>query len=91
MLSKKAITSEIIKMLQKHYPTERITIDTLLEGYYGDDRSISNLNMSSLDLVEFISDIEEYYNIIIDFDAQFYTVKDVIENVCHCIEQKKGN
>mgnify|MGYP002523216383 CR=1 FL=1 len=50
------LLEEIQEMLAEKYPREKIAMKTYLE--YGDDLS---LDMSSLDIIQFIIDLEYYH------------------------------
>lgn len=54
-----------------------ITEDTVISGSIGEDI----LMISSIDFVQAIVEIEEYFNIVIDFDFPIKTVADVINVV----------
>lgn len=42
--------------------------------------------MDSLQFAQFIADVEEYFDIIIDFDEEFYSLDELIE----IIKRKEG-
>ena len=58
-------------------------MDTYLEINEG-----SYLDMSSLELVQFIIELEETFNIIIDLDDRFYTIGDAVRGVIKYLEEK---
>lgn len=75
-ISEENILRDIRKMLSDKYPTVDISMETYLE--FG---NASYLDMSSIDIVEFIITLEEKYNIIIDIDDRYYTIGDVVHGV----------
>ena len=77
------LLEEIQEMLAEKYPREKITMKTYLE--YGDDLS---LDMSSLDIIQFIIDLEKRYDIIIDIDDRFYTIGDVVRGIKSYLNEK---
>lgn len=81
--NEKVILSEIKEMLIKDYPDTEIDMDTYLE--YGEG---TYLDMSSLEIVEFIVDLEEKYDIIIDIDDRYYTIGDAVRGVIGYLEEK---
>lgn len=79
----KSILDAIREMLSSEYPTVEITMETFLE--FGDG---SYLDMSSIDIVEFIVVLEDKYDIIIDFEDRYYTIGDVVRGVISYLEKK---
>lgn len=81
--SESIILSEIRDMLFDEYPNIEITMETNLE--FGDGPS---LDMTSLDIVRFIIDLENKYDIIIDVEDRYYTIGDVVRGVSGYIDEK---
>jgi len=77
------VLNDIRKMLSETYPTVEITMDTYLEFGEG-----SYLDMSSIEIVQFIVDLEEKYNIIIDIEDRYYTVGDAVRGVVSYLLEK---
>ena len=77
------VLDDIRKMLSETYPTVDISMDTYLEFGNG-----SHLDMSSLEIVQFIIDLEEKYGIIVDIDERFITVGDAIRSVLTHFNEK---
>ena len=75
-IDKENVLLGIKEMLHQAYPTVEITMDTFLE--YGTG---TYLDMSSLEIVQFIVDVEQKYDIIIDFEDRYYTIGDVVNGV----------
>ena len=73
----------IREMLSETYPTVEITMETYLE--FGDG---SYLDMTSIEIVQFIVDLEEKYNIIIDIEDRYYTVGDAVRGVVSYLHEK---
>lgn len=69
----KIVFNDIKNMLSSRYPTVNISMDTYLE--FGNN---SYLDMSSLEIVQFIVDLEKKYDIIIDITI------DIILSVMQC-------
>lgn len=70
------ILNDIREMLSESYPDVEISMETLLE--YG---QVSCLDMTSLEIVQFIVDLEEKYDIIIDIDDRYYTIGDAVRGI----------
>lgn len=77
------ILNDIKEMLSQEYSTVEITMDTYLEFGEG-----SYLDMSSIEIVEFIVILEEKYDIIIDFEDRYYTIGDVVRGVVSYLKKK---
>ena len=84
MITQEIIFEKIKNILSVSYPSTNITMDTYLEINEG-----SHLDMSSLELVQFIIKLEETFNIIIDLDDRFYTIGDAVCGVIKYLEEKK--
>ena len=81
------IYNKVKEILQTLYNEEvDISMDTHLETE-GD----SFLDMSSLEIVNFIINIEKEFDIIIDFDDRYYTVGDVVYGVYKHLSEKQNN
>ena len=78
------IFSEVKNLLQDKYHDCEINMDTFLEFGSG-----SFLDMSSLDIVEFIVDLETKYDIIIDIEDRYYTVGDAVRGVEKYLREKE--
>lgn len=83
MKTKEEILNDIKKMLFEDHPEIEITMDTFLE--YGEG---SFLDMSSIEIVDFIVKLETKYDIIVDIDDRYYTVGDAVLGVVGYLEEK---
>ena len=81
--NERVILDDIKEMLSSEYPIVEITMETFLEFGEG-----SYLDMSSIEIVEFIVALEEKYDIIIDFEDRYYTIGDVVRGVISYMEEK---
>lgn len=79
------ILADIKEILVKDYPDIEINMETFLEFGEG-----SYLDMSSLEIVQFIVNLEEKYDIIIDIDDRYYTIGDVVRGVIKYVNEKFG-
>lgn len=77
------ILEDIKEMLTETYPDVDISMNTLLE--YGSE---SCLDMSSIEIVQFILVLEEKYGIIIDIEDRYYTIGDAVRGVVGYLEEK---
>lgn len=82
-VTKEQILSDIREMLSETHPNIQISMETFLE--YGSD---SYLDMTSIEIVQFILDVEEKYGIIVDISERYYTVGDVICGIIGYLEEK---
>lgn len=82
-VSEEKVLNDIRNMLSESYPTLEITMDTYLEFGEG-----SYLDMSSIEIVQFIVDLEEKYSIIIDIEDRYYTVGDTVRGVVGYLREK---
>ena len=80
--SEEQILNDIKEMLSKSYSEVEISMDTYLE--YGNGPF---LDMTSIEIVQFILDLEKRYNIIIDIDDRYYTIGDAVRGVIGCLEE----
>ena len=71
-------------MLTEAYPNIEITMDTYLE--YGTG---CFLDMSSIEIVQFILNLEKKFNIIIDLDERYYTIGDAVKSVYGYINEEE--
>ena len=78
------ILNDIKEMLSDGHPDVEISMETLLE--YGSE---SCLDMTSIEIVQFILDLEEKYDIIIDIDDRYYTIGDAVRGVVGYLEEKE--
>jgi len=83
-ITEKGVLDDIQEMLLKTYPTTEITMDTYLEFGEG-----SCLYMSSIEIVQFIVDLERKYSIIIDIEDRYYTVGDAVRGVVGYLREKE--
>lgn len=74
------VFNDIKEMLTPIYPNIDITMETFLE--YGTG---TYLDMSSIEIVQFIIDIEQKYNIIIDYEDRYYTIGDTVHGILSCL------
>ena len=77
------ILNDVREMLSQEYPTVEITMDTYLEFGEG-----SYLDMSSIEIVQFIVALEEKYDIIIDLEDRYYTIGDAVRGVVAYLKEK---
>lgn len=82
-INENAILNDVREMLFKEYPTTQISMETFLE--YGDG---SYLDMTSIEIVQFIVDVEKKYDIIIDIEDRYYTIGDVVHGVAAYLKEK---
>lgn len=75
-VTEERVLNDIREMLSPIYPTIEISMDTYLEFGEG-----AYLDMSSIEIVQFIIDLEEKYSIIIDIEDRYYTVGDAVRGV----------
>ena len=78
------ILNDVREMLSQEYPTVEITMDTYLEISGG-----SYLDMSSIEIVQFIVALEEKYDIIIDLEDRYYTIGDAVRGVVAYLKEKE--
>jgi len=83
-ITEENVLDGIREMLSETYPTVEITMDTYLE--FGDS---NYLDMTSIEMVQFIVDLEEKYNIIIDIEDRYYTVGDAVRGVVTYLLEKE--
>ena len=77
------VFDEICGMLYQTYPDNDISMETWLEFGEG-----TYLDMSSIEIVQFIIDLEEKYSIIIDIEDRYYTVGDAVRGVVSYLREK---
>lgn len=77
------ILNDIREMLMPTYPNVGISMETYLELGEG-----TCLDMSSLEIVQFIVDLENKYDIIIDIEDRYYTVGDAVRGVVSYLQEK---
>ena len=82
-INENAILDDVREMLLKEYPTTQIAMETFLE--YGDG---SNLDMTSIEIAQFIVDVEKKYDIIIDIEDRYYTIGDVVRGIVGYLKEK---
>lgn len=82
-ITEENILNDIRDMLSETYPTVEITMDTYLE--FGDK---GYLDMTSIEIVQFIVELEEKYSIIIDIEDRYYTVGDAVRGVVSYLREK---
>lgn len=70
------ITKKIISCLKVEYKTVSIDEETALE-YSGEN----SLDMSSMDIIDFIIQIEEEFCMIVDISTRFETIGDVVNYI----------
>ena len=78
------VLADIKEMLLRSHPNAEITMDTYLEFGQG-----NYLDMSSIDIVQFIVDLEEKFDIIIDVEDRYYTVGDAVRGVVAYLLEKE--
>lgn len=82
-INKETILNDIKSMFSQSHPDIEITMDTYLEIGEG-----HCLDMSSLEIVEFIVALEQKYSIIIDIEDRYYTVGDAVNGVVGYLKEK---
>lgn len=82
-VDKNFVFEEVKELLLKNHSADLITWDTNLET----DEGLS-LDMSSLEIVEFIVSLENKFDIVIDIEDRYFTVGDVIDGVVSYLEKK---
>lgn len=82
-INKEIILNDIKSMFSQSHPHIEITMDTYLETGEG-----CGLDMSSLEIVEFIVALEQKYSIIIDIEDRYYTVGDAVNGVIGYLKEK---
>lgn len=82
-ITKENVFKKIRAILSKSYPAERINLDTFLD--FGDNNC---LYMSSIEIVDFIVELEEAFDIIVDYNDRYYTVRDVVNGVISYLHEK---
>ena len=80
------VLNEIREMLCETYPGVDVSMETYLE--FGDG---TYLDMSSIEIVQFLVDLENKFDIIIDIEDRFYTVGDVVKGVTDYLLEKAPN
>lgn len=75
-MTEESVLRDIQELLSETYPNISITMDTYLEFGEG-----SSLDMSSIEIVEFIVKLEEKYGIIIGIEDRYYTIGDAVRGV----------
>ncbi len=83
--AEETILNDIREMLSQTYPNVEITMGTYLEFGEG-----SYLDMSSIEIVQFIIDLEEKYGIIVDIDDRYYTIGDTVKGVVSYLRKKSS-
>lgn len=81
--NEETVFNDVRKMLSQIYPEDQITKDTYLE--FGDG---PYLDMSSIEIVEFIAVLEKKYDIIIDLEDRYYTIGDVVHSIVIYLKEK---
>ena len=82
-MNKNEILTKIQELLSKNRSDLKIDMSTYLE--FNTEQS---LDLSSLEIVDFIMEVETIFNIIIDISERFYTVGDVVESVFEHLESE---
>jgi len=82
-MNKNEILTKIQELLSKNRSDLKIDMNTYLE--FNTEQS---LDLSSLEIVDFIMEVETIFNIIIDISERFYTVGDVVESVFEHLESE---
>ncbi len=80
-MNRKEIVIELEKIFKKVTENNELSISekTLIGGSIGNDI----LQISSIDFVQAIVEIEERFNIVIDFDLPLSSVEDIITLIEH--------
>lgn len=79
---------EILNELQDiiaHQQNRHINIDE--DTKLGDIVGYNCITLSSLEYVELITEIENKFNIIVDFDIDLFVIKDIINYILHYSEK----
>ena len=80
------ITQILRKVLYNDIISIPITLDTELVNGVGSN----NLDMSSIDYVDFLAIVEKEYDFVYDFDSQIYTVGDIYNYIISYKKKKSG-
>lgn len=78
-MNKNEIFEKISKIIKKNYGREEVHINSKLTG------TENSLDFESLEIVSLIADVENEFDLIIDFDVLFITVSDIVEEVIKLI------
>lgn len=73
------LKSILAKILEYEEEEIQINLDSKLVGGVGDN----DLNLSSIDYVEFVVEIEKEFDIIYDFNIQISTIKELLDYIDH--------
>ncbi len=79
---------EILYRVLGHKPPE-ISIDMALTIYDKTGRDQPCLDLSSLETIEFIAYIEDYCDVVIDWDVEFGTIGDIVNYVNDLKERRE--
>ena len=71
---------EILYRILGHKPPE-ISMEMALTVYDKTEHDQPCLDLSSLETIELISYIEDYWNIVIDWDVEFGSIGDIISYI----------
>ena len=82
-MSEEKVFVVVRTILLESYPAFNISMDTFLD--YGETNC---LFMSSIEIVEFIVKLEKAFDIVIDFNERYYTVRDVVHSVVSYLNEK---
>ncbi len=92
MSDKQSIEARVIEMISEHFntPKENIKRTTTIQG--GQEVGPEDIGADSLDVVEFIMELEDEFDIQIpDSDAEkIKTVGEIIDYVEHAVAEKKA-
>ena len=84
LINESDILKEIKELLSDRYAAEKIDMNSFLE--FGEGFS---LNMSSLEIVDFLLLLENTFNIIIDINDRYYTIGDAVKSIEKYLKEKK--
>ena len=76
------IKVELLELIKEFTGNKKVTIDSVLGNGEG------GLDLTSLEIVNLIVQIEDKFDIIIDFDVHFIQVSDVVREVNRTLEEE---
>jgi len=90
MLTKQIITQKIIEIIKKLDPD--VFLQTELPEACNENSDLSDLGFDSLDIVEFVMEVEKEFDILFIEDAdisKFNKIKDVVDYACKLLNIKE--
>ena len=87
MVAEKDVFNRVVEIICIKYPSAKITMDTYLEF----NNNGEHLDMSSLEIVDFILDLEREFDMIIDIEDRYYTVGDAVRGILLQLNSEENN